>query len=440
MINIFNNINNKLSNTKVLPRYFPIVLKNALGINITDINNKTYIDCISAAGSLPLGHNHKTLKNALNDFHNNNYPIQTMDLPTELQYNFMNELYDFLPYSFSNNIKLQMCSPSGSDVIEAAIKLAKIHTNRNSIICFYGSYHGQTFTSTSMSSKLRYNLPYNSLSDINFLPYPNSYRCPYHIGYNNYKLSLNHLHTILNDTQSGISKPAAIIFEPIQGEGGVISPPIEWIQEIRKITYEHDIPLILDEIQTGFCRTGKRFAFQYSNITPDILCLAKAVGGSMPLGVLLFDEKFNTWNEYQHAGTWRGNQLGFLTGYNTIKYMSDNLVCVNSYNMGNHFYTYMNSILYKYPFIGDIRYKGLMLAIEIVDNSVQPNSIGTYPPDKKKTIQLQKICMDNGLLVLRGGSNSNVIRLMPPLNLTYSELCDILFILEKSLDSLNNTN
>lgn len=420
---MFNFINNKLSNAKTLIRYFPIVLKNANGIYVKDINNKKYIDCILAAGTLPLGHNHSIINQCLKKFSLNNYPVQTMDIPTELQYDFLNSLYNFLPYNISDDYKIQMCSPSGSDSIESAIKLAKISTQNNTILTFTGGYHGQSYGSSSISGKVRNSFKYSGMSDVHFLPYPNNYS----------NLSTSQINQYINDlllnNQSGISKPAAIIFESIQGEGGVNIASKEFIQNLRKITYEQNIPLIADEVQTGFCRTGKKFAFQHYDIIPDIICLAKSIGGSQPLSCLLHHHTLDKWSEFNHSGTWRGNQLAFLTGKTIIDYMEENKSWINAQNMGNLIINNLNQTQKKYQIITNIRGKGLMIAFDIINPK-------TNQPDSSNTLLFQKKCMLNGLLLLKSGRYANTIRLMCPLNIKQSQIDEIIFIINKSLSQL----
>tara|TARA_B100001094_G_C18190212_1_gene806638 strand:+ start:957 stop:2186 length:1230 start_codon:yes stop_codon:yes gene_type:complete len=409
---MFQSINNKLSNAKTLINYFPIVLKNAQGIIVTDINNKKYIDCILAAGSLPLGHNHSIINNSLKQFSLNNYPVQTMDIPTELQYNFLNSLYNFIPQNISNHFKIQMCSPSGSDTIEAAIKLSKIYTKQNNIVSFSQSYHGQSYHTLSLSDTLIQKFNYSYYPNINILPYPTSYSYDY-----NY----------FNKTIT--SNTSAVIFEPIQGEGGVNIPNKLFIQKLRQITTDLNIPLIADEVQTGFCRTGQKFAFQHFDIIPDMICLAKAIGGSQPLACLLHHQKFNKWKEYNHAGTWRGNQLAFLTGKNIIDYMQENKLWNNAHIMGQEIIFQLNILKKKYNIIHNVRGKGLMIAFDIINNK-------TKKPDKSLTLSFQKKCMQNGLLLLKSGKNANVIRIMCPLNIKKQQINEIIFIINKSLSQL----
>jgi|APSaa5957512535_1039671.scaffolds.fasta_scaffold39639_1 diaminobutyrate-2-oxoglutarate transaminase len=438
MNNVLTSINSRLSNAKTLIRYFPIVLKEAMGIHVLDMNKKKYIDCISAAGSLPFGHNHFIASNAIQEFINRQLPVQTMDIATEVQYDFLNTLYKFLPHEFSRDAKIQMCSPSGGDAVDAAIKLAKVATGRSPIIAFYGGYHGQGYASSSISGKLRSKYTYSGMSDVHFLPYPNAYRCPFQIGAEGHKNISDYIECLLKNPQSGISKPAAVIFEAVQGEGGVNIAPNEWIRNLRKVTKELDIPLIADEVQTGFCRTGKKFAFEHAGITPDIVCVAKAIGGSMPLAAIIHNSKLDKWNEYQHAGTWRGNQMGFLLGMRTMEYMEKEKLWEKSHTLGDKFIEDMKTIQHDYPFIGDVRGKGLIFALEMVKPNSKKDKIGSLPPNINIAKKFQEKCLDNGLLILRGGPYGNVIRIIPPLTITNDEIDEVLHIIKKSLREIDS--
>lgn len=419
-INFFNN---KLSNAKTLINYFPIVIKEAKYNKVIDINNKSYIDCILSAGSLPLGHNHPIINESINYFTKNNFPVQTMDIPTELQYNFMKTLYNFIPDEF-NDYNIQFCSPSGSDAIDAAIKLCKISTNRNSIISFTNGYHGQSYAASSISSKLKSNLKFTPLNDTYILPYPNNYSTLSEENINNY------INDILINNFKEKSKPAAVIVEPIQGEGGINIPSINYLRNLRKITKILDIPLILDEVQTGFCRTGYKFGFQHSNIKPDVICMAKAIGGSQPLSCILHNNNLNNWTEYNHSGTWRGNQLSFLTGEKIINYMETNKLWKNAELIGILINKELNNLKSKYNCIGDIRTQGLMIGFEIINNNDDPCS--------DLTSKFQQLCFKNGLLLLKSGPYGNVIRIVCPININSYQVYEIIDIINKSLNELKN--
>ena len=428
MNTIYTFINSRLSNAKTLSRYFPIVLQHGDGIHVKDMNNYSYIDCISAASALPLGHNHPYINKTIKEFIDNKNPIQTMDIPTTAQYRFMYKLYNFLPTSISNYGKLQMCSPSGSDAVEAAIKLAKINTGCESILSFKNSYHGQSYASLSISGRLENQFVFSKMPQSYILPYPKKE--------DEIEESIQ---SIMKYISSNIQKPAAIIYESIQGEGGLNKAPKQWIERLREITYDYNIILIADEIQTGFCRTGYKFGFEESGINPDIICMAKALGGSMPLAAILYNQKFDKWKEYQHAGTWRGNQLAFATGEKIIEIMHTEKLWENAKYMESIFYEFMKDLKYKYPFIGEIKGKGLMLGFEINDKLLSKeeyncNEINNY--NKTLAKHFQKICMDNGLLLLRAGEHGNIIRILPPLNITTDEMEEILFILYKSCNIL----
>ncbi len=183
---------------------------------------------------------------------------------------------------------LQFTGPSGADAVEAALKLAKKDTGRCGVISFSGGYHGMTHGALSVTGNLSPKEAVNGMMpEVQFMPYPHEYRCPLGIGGEaGVKALTYYFENLINDVESGVRKPAAVILEAVQGEGGVNPAPAEWLQRIRKVTQEHGILLILDEVQAGFARTGKLFAFEHAGIEPDIIVMSKAVGGGLPLAVL----------------------------------------------------------------------------------------------------------------------------------------------------------
>ena len=283
------------SEVRSYPRRLPLAIKKASGLLVEDTKGQVYLDCLAGAGTLALGHNHPEIKDELKKYLDLDLPTQTLDLTTGVKNVFMQEVLDTLPSEFKNCAKVQFCGPSGADAVEAAIKLAKRVTNRNNIIAFSGAYHGMTNGSMSLMGNNQTKARSSGLmADVHFMPFPYSLRCPFGLGGDDgAKMSLRYLERTLNDDESGILKPAAIIVEPVQGEGGVLPAPLFWLKELRRITEEHGILLIFDEIQCGIGKTGSWFAFENSNIFPDILCLSKAVGGGLPLSLLILNEKYD---------------------------------------------------------------------------------------------------------------------------------------------------
>ena len=303
------------------------------------------------------------------------------------------------------------------------------------MMAFHGGYHGMTNGSLSMMGNLgsKSQIP-GLMSEVHFLPYPYSYRCPMgNCGNSCDETCSNYIENVLTDDESGITKPAGIIVEAIQGEGGKIPAPAAWLQRLRKITKEQGIPLIIDEVQTGLGRSGKMFAFEHANIIPDVVVLSKAIGGSQPLAVIVYHKDLDKWTPGSHAGTFRGNQLAMATGSATINFIKENNLVENAHKMGELFQSNLRAIQNETSCIGDIRGKGLMLGIEIVNPFSGITQAGKPERFEKLSRQIQFECFSRGLVIEIGGRQSSVLRFLAPLTVTAQQVNDICKIFKQAL-------
>lgn len=264
------------SNARSYPRRFPVALKSASGCSVVDVEGRNYLDCLAGAGTLALGHNHPEVIGTLMEVLSSGLPLHTLDLTTPVKDGFVSALFETLPEDLRNQAKIQFCSPSGTDAVEAAIKLAKTATGRTDVVCFRGAYHGMSQGSLSMMGSLGPKAAVGQLvPGTHFFPYPYSYRCPFgQGGEHTERLAGEYFERALRDPEGGINRPAAVILEAVQGEGGVIPAPAAWLRKVREITAELGIPLIIDEVQSGVGRTGSFYAFEKAGIVPDILVLS----------------------------------------------------------------------------------------------------------------------------------------------------------------------
>ena len=304
------------SSARSYPRKFPVALVKAKGSWVEDVEGKRYLDFLNGAGTLALGHNYEEVNQAMVDLIQSGAPLHTLDLMTPVKDRFVETLFSILPKELASKAKVQFCSPSGSDAADAAIKLCKTATGRSTVVAFSGGYHGMSHGSMAMTGNCNAkNSVANVMPGVQFMPYPYSYRCPMGLGGDEgTKACIAYFERFLKDPESGMTKPAAVILEPIQGEGGVIPAPPEFLQAVRRITRELQIPLICDEIQCGMGRSGKVFAFEHAGIVPDVILISKAVGGSQPMSVIVYDKALDAWGAGAHAGTFRGNQLAMVAG------------------------------------------------------------------------------------------------------------------------------
>ncbi|MHA2329554.1 MAG: aspartate aminotransferase family protein [Candidatus Hodarchaeales archaeon] len=418
------------------PIGIPIVMDDGRGATIKDVDGNILIDFFSGAGVLAVGHCNPFILEAVEK--QQRKITHTLDFPTEVRLELIEKIRKIIPDGLKNNIKIQFGGPTGSDAVEAAVKLAKYKTKNHVLIAFEGSYHGQTAGACSLTSgkfwKEKY-LP--MIPDVHFVPYAYCYRCLFQqsgekTGTCDNQCSKYYEH-ILEDPHSGVIQPAATIIEAIQGEGGTIVPPNEYIKGISDINREYGVPLIIDEVQTGFCRTGKMFSFQHSRATPDIITLSKALGGGFPLSAIAYRDDFDIWTKGSHIGTFRGNVTAMAAGIASIDFMLENNLSDYTEKLGKHFLVYLQSKTKNCEIIGEVRGKGLMVGIKIV------NEKESKKPSAKLANFIREECFKQGLLVEIGGHYNNVVRILPPLIIT-KELADTgLLILETVIEKVQNT-
>ncbi|MCY9662428.1 aspartate aminotransferase family protein [Paenibacillus chondroitinus] len=415
------------SNARSYPRRLPIAIQEAEGIYVKDMDGKVYYDCLAGAGTLALGHNHPVVVDAIKQMLDSKRPLHTLDLTTPLKEQFVDELFASLPEEFAKNARIQFCGPTGGDAIEAAIKLVKTATGNRSILSFQGGYHGSTHAAMSLSGTLGQKEKVNGLiPDVHFMPYPYAYRCPFGVGGElTHELSSRYIENLLDDPESGIVSPAGMIFEVVQGEGGSIPAPVEWLREMRRITQERNIPLIIDEVQTGLGRTGKLFAFEHAGIIPDVLVLSKAIGGSLPLSVVIYNSKLDVWKPGAHIGTFRGNQMAMAAGLATLKFIKEHDVPGKVEKLGQHLRNQLNELKLDVNSIGDVRGRGLMVGVEIVNAKASLDRLGHYPQYPELARRIQQECFSRGLILEVGGRHSSVMRFLPPLIVTQQQLDEI---------------
>lgn len=423
------------SQVRSYPRRLPIAIKQAYGALVEDTRGQLFLDCLAGAGTLALGYNHPEINQALKEQLDSGLPYQTLDITTQAKDNFIKRVKAFLPQEFAHNSAIQFCGPSGADAVEAAIKLAKQTTGRNTMFAFRGAYHGMTNGTMGMMGNLGTKARRTGLmSDVHFMPFPYNLRCPFGLGGDEgAKASIRYIERLLNDDEAGIMKPAAMIVEPVQGEGGVIPAPAFWLRELRRICDEHGILLIFDEIQCGVGKTGYHFAYEESGIQPDILCLSKAIGGGLPMSILVFDKKIDTWLAGEHTGTFRGNQLAMVSGAKALEIIErDNLV-EHANVAGQYLRHGLEALQQRVDCIAEVRGKGLMLGVEIRKPGTELNKFGEPVADGELTLAIQRAALERGLMVEKGGREGSVIRFLPPMIISFEQIDFALRVLEQAI-------
>jgi diaminobutyrate-2-oxoglutarate transaminase len=428
------------SNARSYPRRIPLELKRAQGIHVQDSEGRWFIDCLAGAGTLALGHNHPEVVQAMRDLLDGQRPLHTLDLMTEAKDAFINELFALLPPEFARDARIQFCGPAGTDAVEAAMKLVRTATGRSNMMAFHGAYHGMTQGALSLMGSLGPKAYLGGLaSSAQFLPFPYDYRCPFGVGGEaGERIGLHYIENQLTDPESGVMPPAGMILEPVQGEGGVVPTSAHWLREVRRITRDAGVPLILDEIQCGVARTGKPFAFQHAGIVPDVLVLSKAIGGSQPMAVVVYNKSLDVWKPGSHAGTFRGNQLAMVAGSTTLRIVREQQLDQHAAAMGERLSGHLRALQKDYPQMGDVRGMGLMLGVEMVDPEGRPDVLGRFPQSGELASKIQRQCLQRGLIIEVGGRHSSVIRFLPPLIVTAAQIDQIAEIFSASVSAAVN--
>lgn len=398
-------------------RAFPVVFSKANGSYLYSEDGVRFIDFLAGAGSMNFGHNNEEILSAVVDYLGSGSILHGLDFHTVAKRNFIEAFETHILKPKNLPYKLQFCGPTGSNAVEAALKLAKKATGRNTIFSFVGGFHGVTAGSLAVTGN-KYNRGdyVGNIAGINFMPYPAG-------DYLNFN-SLEYIQTVISDPNSGIEKPAAIILETVQGEGGVNIAPLDWLQKIRDYCTQEGIVLICDEIQSGIYRTGTYFSFERAGIQPDIVTLSKSLSGiGLPLSLVLVKPEYDLWTPGEHNGTFRGNQLAFVSATQALKVANElkmeDLVKVREKIVSG----FLNHI--KIAFTGvDVRGIGLMWGIDMK----------RYGPDLAKKVTTT--CFDNGLILERSGRHDTVVRIMPPLTIPESILQDGLDIIFKAMSAV----
>ncbi|MER6254346.1 diaminobutyrate--2-oxoglutarate transaminase family protein [Streptomyces sp. NPDC001584] len=401
------------SAARTYARSLPIVPVRARGLTIEGADGRRYLDCLSGAGSLALGHNHPVVLEAIRGVLDSGAPLHVLDLATPVKDAFTTELFANLPPALAADARIQFCGPAGTDAVEAALKLVRTATGRPGLLAFTGAYHGMTAGALDASGGA-------PGVRVTRLPYPQDLRCPFGVGGpEGAELSARWTENLLDDPKGGVPAPAGMIVEPVQGEGGVIPAPDAWLRRMREITAARGIPLIADEVQTGVGRTGAFWGVDHAGVVPDVMVLSKAIGGSLPLAVIVYRAGLDVWAPGAHAGTFRGNQLAMAAGAATLAFVRENRLAERAAALGERMLTALHGLACAHPCIGEVRGRGLMIGVELVDPYT-----GAAAPSLAAAVRQE--CLDRGLIVELGGRHGAVVRLLPPLTLTDEQAAAVL--------------
>ncbi len=405
----------------------PITIADSKGAVMKDVDGNVYIDFTSGIGVTSLGHcvdevvetiSRQAAKLIHSCIHVVNY---------EPYLDLAKKLTEVTPGSFK---KRAIMLNSGSEAVENAVKIVRQHTGRPGIISFENSFHGRSYMALTLTGKWDpYKVGFGPfVPGVHFTPFAYCYRCPFHLEYPGCSLHcVHHIEKSVLKTQIPPDQVGAIISEPIQGEGGFIAPPDDYFKEIKKICDAHDIKLIIDEIQTGFARTGKMWAIEHYGVEPDLMVMAKAIASGLPLSaVVARDELMKDVYPGSLGGTYGGNPIACATALKVLEIIERENIVEQAATLGKKLQKRLDEFYDKYEIIGDVRGKGPMLAMELVKDRK------TKEPNPEAASKVMKTCLGAGLLTLKAGLYGNCIRLHPPLTIDDELLEKGLAIMEEA--------
>ncbi|PZF82675.1 diaminobutyrate--2-oxoglutarate transaminase family protein [Jiangella anatolica] len=410
------------SSARSYPRRLPIALVAASGSTVRDRQGREYLDCLAGAGALALGHHHPVVVQALRDVLDEGTPLSTLDLPTPVRDRFVEQLFEVLPEPLRDG-RILFCGPTGADAVEAAVKLARTATGRSGVLAFGGAYHGMTQGTLALTGRKAVKEPLGTLlPDVHHLPFPTAFRSPFGVSDSDGAAMAGRLvEWALTDDLSGIATPAAVIAEPVQGEGGVQPMPPAFAATVRRATRAANTVLIADEVQTGLGRTGDLWASEAIGLDPDVLVLSKAIGGGLPLAVIVHRGELDGWQPGAHAGTFRGQTLALAAGAATIREVVRAGLAQRAREAGRRLTEGLLAVAADDPRVGHVRGRGLMAGAELVDPGVV-DADGVPVPDGWLAARVQRAMLERGVIVEVGGTHDAVVRFLPPLIITDDEL------------------
>jgi 4-aminobutyrate aminotransferase/(S)-3-amino-2-methylpropionate transaminase len=413
-------------NTSMLACVEPVVFERAEGVKIVGEDGRKYIDCFSGISVTSVGHSNPEVIAAAKE-----QIDKYVHCCSYVYYNKpMADLAEKLAQIAPGQLQKSFFANSGSEAVEGAIRLIKTYTQKREFIALQASFHGRTYATDSITGnwvRKRRAGPY--MQGVSFTPAPYCYRCAFGLQPETCEMRCaEYIEDIIRYNTYG--DVAAFVAEPVLGEGGIIPPPESYFKKVKEILDHHKILLFIDEVQTGFCRTGKMFAIEHYSVKPDVMTMAKGIANGFPLSAFIASEEIaNAFQPGEHLNTFGGNPVSCAAALATINFMEREKLADKVIEKGILLKERLESIKQNHPIIGDIRGKGLMIGIELVKDSVKTPAV-----DEVKAIR--KMCLEKGLLIGVGGVFENVVRIQPPLTITKTELDEALDIIEESLGKL----
>ena len=401
------------SNVRSYCRLFPVVFESAVGSTLRDAAGREYLDFFCGAGSLNYGHNNRHVKQALINYISADGIQHSLDTATSAKLRFIEAFKTRILDPRGYDYRIQFTGPTGTNAVEAAVKLARMQTQRSHVVAFTNAYHGHTLGALSLTGNQYYHSEfYGSHNNVSHLPFD---------GYMD-NLDTSHLlEKMLCDRSSGLPIPAAVILETVQGEGGINIASSEWLRRIETICKRFDIRLIVDDIQVGNGRTGEFFSFEKSGIVPDMVCLSKSIGGGLPMAIVLVRPQFDQGKPGEHTGTFRGNNLAFVAASALLEnYWTESSFEESIHEKSSQIESYAKAIAQRSVCNAlRIRGRGLIWGIDVASGKIASAVI--------------RNCFEQGLLIEACGVDDSVLKIMPALTISQSQIALGMSMLERAI-------
>jgi diaminobutyrate-2-oxoglutarate transaminase len=398
-------------------RGFPVVFDKAKNYTLTDTDGRTYIDFFAGAGALNYGHNDDAMKAKLLEYIQSDRITHSLDMATVARQEFLQSFHDIILEPRGMDYKVMFPGPTGTNTVESALKLARKVTGRRTIVSFTNGFHGMTLGALSVTgNSFKRNGAGVSLNDTTFMPFDG------YMGGN--ADTLDYFQAMLEGGSSGIGHPAGVIVEPIQGEGGINAASFEWLKRLDALCKQHDIKLIVDDVQAGCGRTGSFFSFEGAGIDPDFICLSKSIGGyGLPMAITLIKPEYDKFAPGEHNGTFRGNNPAFVAATAALEtYWRDDQLAQSVRDKGKVITKRLQQMADKHPNVkSEVRGRGFMQGLALhVDGLAEAVSAEAFK---------------RGLILETSGADDEVAKLLPPLTLDQAGLEQGLDIMEAALDA-----
>ncbi|MCK9511932.1 MAG: diaminobutyrate--2-oxoglutarate transaminase [Pigmentiphaga sp.] len=399
-------------------RSFPVVFKQAKGSILVDEAGQEYIDFFAGAGTLNYGHNNPAFKDKLVEYLNSDGIVHGLDMATSAKARFMATFEDVILKPRNLRYTLQFTGPTGTNAVEAALKLARQVKGRANVISFTHGFHGLSSGSLAVTANAKYReAAGTSLANTVFIPYD---------GYFGPDVdTIAYLERLLEDNSSGLDKPAAVIVETVQGEGGINVASLRWLRELQRVCRAHDMLLIVDDIQAGCGRTGTFFSFEPAGIQPDIVTLSKSLSGfGLPMSLVLMKPELDVWKPGAHTGTFRGNNLAFVTATEALeRYWTSQAFSSDVQRKERILRDFLENLVQSYPEAGlSVRGRGLMQ--------------GLVSPDTEFAGKAAALAFKQGVVIETSGANDEVLKFLPALTIEEAELRRGLEVIDRCVAEL----